>query len=110
MLDLKCEVGVLLNSYANRINKVDKNDFKEQDRLEELYAKAIILNVKYGYGLFYPIDDFIEDVRCGGIMNYDGIGYLLDVDGNELGSVNCNVKFLEDAKKNGAVYVSWFNK
>ena len=110
MDNLKWEIGVLLNCYAEKINQVDKHDFCEQDRLKELYSQAIILNVKYGYGLFYPIDDFIEDVTSGGIVDYDGIGYLLDSNGDKIGPSRCNVKFLEDAKSNGTVYVAWFNK
>lgn len=110
MDNLKWEIGVLLNCYAEKINKVDKHDFREQDKLKELYSKAVILNVKHGYGLFYPIDDFIEDVSGGGIIDYDGIGYLLNENGDEIGLSRCNVKFLEDAKSNGAIYVAWFNK
>lgn len=110
MDNLKWEIGVLLDCYTDRANKLDEDNFREQDKLRDLYAAAIILNVKHGYGLFYPIDDFIEDVRGGGIIDYDGIGYLLDADGNRIGPSRCNIKFLEDAKFNGAVYVAWFNK
>lgn len=107
---LRWEIGVLMNCYADRINQVDKHDFRKRGQLKDLYAQAIILNVKYGYGLFYPIDDFIEEVDGGGIVDYDGIGYLLDADGNQIAPSRCSVKFLEEAKANGAVYVSWFNK
>ena len=110
MRDLTWEIGVLLQRYANRANKLDKHNFDEKDRLKKLYAKAILLNVEHGYGLFYPIDDFTDAVSDGCYIDYDGIGYLLDVDGNRIGPSRCNVKFLEAAKSNGAVYVSWFNK
>jgi hypothetical protein len=110
MIDVKWQLGVLLDCYASRSAKLDPHDFDGWRKLKDLYAQAIILNVRHGYGLFYPIDDFIEDVRGGGIMDYDGMGDLLDADGNELGYVRCNVKFLEKAKADGAVYVAWFNK
>ena len=109
-MDLTWEIGVLLQCYEDRIAKLDKNDYEGKQKLLTLYAKAMILNVQHGYGLFYPIDDFIDEVRGGGYIDYDGIGYLLDEDGKEISYSRCNVKFLEDAKLNGAVYVSWFNK
>ena len=110
MNNIEWEIGVLLRCYTNRINELGEFNFRKKDELNELYAKAIIMNVNHGYGLFYPIDDFIDDVRGGGIINYDGIGYLLDTNGDEIGRVDCDVRFLENAKTNGAVYVSWFNK
>ena len=110
MNNLEWAVGTLLRCYANRVNELGEWNFRKKDELNELYSKAIIMNVQYGYGDFYPIDDFMDDVEGGGIMNYDGIGYLLDANGNEIDQVDCNLEFLEDAKANGAVYVSWFNK
>lgn len=109
-MDLKWELGVLLECYSDKARKLDKYAFREMEQLKELYAQAILLNIKHGYGLFFPIDDFIDEVRGGGINNYDGFGELLDAEGNKLGYSRCNVKFLEDAKSNGAVYVAWFNK
>lgn len=110
MFDIKWELGVLLYCYAEKAAKLDRYDFEGQRNLKNLYAQAIILNVKKGYGIFYPIDDFIEDVRGGSYTDYDGCGDLLDADGNELGYVRCNVKYLEAAKATGTVYVAWFNK
>lgn len=109
-MDIKWEIGVLLNCYAEKAAKLNEHDFDGQRNLKNLYAQAIILNIKKGYGIFYPIDDFIEDVRGGFYTDYDGCGDLLDADGNELGYVRCNVKYLEAAKAMGTVYVAWFNK
>lgn len=109
-MDIKWEIGVLMDHYSERAAKLDNYDFEGQHKLKDLYAQAIILNVNRGYGLFYPIDDFIESVRGGFYNDYDGIGDLLDADGNELGDVRCNVKYLEKAKSNGTVYVAWYNK
>ena len=109
-MDLTWEIGVLLQNYEERAAKLDKNDSEGRNKLLTLYAKAMILNVQKGYGIFYPIDDFIEDVRGGFYTAYDGCGDLLDADGNELGYVRCNVSYLEAAKATGTVYVAWFNK
>lgn len=110
MDNIEWEIGVLLHCFAEKFNKLGEYDFDEEDRLKDLYAKAIILNVKDGYGLFYPIDDFIESVEGGGYIDYDGIGFLLNGNGEKIGHSRCNVQFLEEAKANGAVYVAWYNK
>lgn len=110
MFDIKWELGVLLDCYASRSATLDPHDFDGWRKLKDLYAQAIILNVKHGYGLFYPIDDFIEEVSGGSYNDYDGIGDLLDADGNRISYGRCNVKLLEKAKADGAVYVAWFNK
>jgi hypothetical protein len=109
-MDLEWEISLLLQCYEERVTKLDKSDHIGRKKLLTLYAKAMILNVQKGFGLFYPIDDFIEDVRGGFYTDYDGCGDLLDADGNELGDIRCDVKLLEEAKANGAVYVAWFNK
>jgi hypothetical protein len=110
MFDIKWELGVLLDCYATRAAALDWHDFEGARRLKDLYAQAIILNVQHGYGLFYPIDDFIEEVRGGSYIDYDGTAKLLDANGNKICYGCCSVKFLEAAKTNGAVYVAWFNK
>lgn len=110
MFDLKWEIGVLLSCYEERAQKLDPGDFDGERRLKDLYAKAIILNVQHGYGLYYPIDDFIDEVRSGSYIDYDGGGYVLDSAGNEIARVRCNIGYLEKSKANGGVFVAWFNK
>ena len=110
MFDLKWEIGVLLGRYEKRVNKLADGDFAGEQQLKDLYAKAIIMNVQHGYGLYYPIDDFIDGVRSGSYIDYDGAGYVLDSAGNEIARVRCNVGYLENAKANGGVFVSWFNR
>ena len=109
-MDLKWEIGVLLDCYAERSSRLYDYSYEERRNLKDLYAQAIILNIKHGYGLFYPIDDFIDDVNGGGYIDYDGTAVLLDADGNRIKYGCCDVRFLEDAKAEGAVYVAWFNK
>lgn len=105
---LKWEIGVLLDNYSKRINGIDEYS-KEFEMTQDLYTQAIILNVKEGFGLFYPIDDFIDEVKHGSIIDYDGIGYLLNKDGNRLKVVKCNSEWLEHQKPQ-AVFVAWYNK
>lgn len=100
LANLTWEFGVTLGHFAD-----SKDDAKE-----DLYAKALVLNAQNGYGLYYVIDDFIDSVKRGCFIDYDGIGRALDYDGNELDTISCNVKALEQLKQNGAVFVAWFNK
>lgn len=110
MKDLHWELGVLLDNYADKVKEKDI-DYSRKEEIERIYATAILLNVeKYGYGLVLPIDDFSAWVSGGSINNYDGCGDLLNAEGEEMGEVICDTKFIEGAKNNGACYVAWFNK
>ena len=98
--NMSWEIGVLLGDY-NRSKK---------DNKQELYTKAIQYTVKNKYGIVFHIDDFIESVDCGGFIDYDGIGYALDIDGKEIEQIHCNTKYLKSIKKKGAMFVAWYNK
>jgi hypothetical protein len=113
--DLTWEIGVLMKSYAEKIKplETEKYDYekeRQKEALEELYAQAIELNCKQGYGLIMPIDECIDWVESGSIIDYDGHGYLLDKDGERIGGMRCDVSFLENAKENSACFVAWYNK
>ena len=45
---------------------------------EKLLARAKELEKAQGYGDVFLIDDFIEEVRHGCFINYDGIGFFGD--------------------------------
>ena len=45
---------------------------------EKLLARAKELEGAQGYGEVFLIDDFIEEVRHGNFINYDGIGFFGD--------------------------------
>ncbi len=109
IMDMEWEFGVILQNYA--YNK-DRNDTEQEYDIKELYAKSIALTAKECCGLVFVIDDFIEDVRNGGFIDYDGSAHALDADGNLMENVPayCNLKVLEKAKKNGAVFIAWYNK
>lgn len=114
--DLTWEIGVLLNDYVDKIKSLEAEDcnshekYRKKEVLEELYAQAIELTAKDNCGLIMPIDDFIGSVKCGSIMDYDGCGYLINKDGERIGSLYCNVSFLLGAKDGGAIFVAWYNK
>ena len=113
--NLTWEIGVLMDDYAARvkslgIEKYDAEKYRLKDELEDLYAQAIELNCKNGYGLIMPIDMCIEWVARGSIIDYDGTGYLLDKDGERIGGMRCNVSFLQKAKEKDACFVAWYNK
>lgn len=113
--NLTWEIGVLMNSYAEKIKplETEKYDYekeRQKEALEELYAQAIELTVKDDCGLIIPIDECIDWVSDGSIIDYDGHGYLLDENGKEIGGMHCDVSFLQKAKENGACFVAWYNK
>lgn len=97
---LKWEIGVTLRHYAN---SKDKNK-------DELYAKAILINCKIGYGLVYVIDDFIECVEDGFYIDYDGIARCIDENGDYICGAKCDTKYLKNLKRKGIKYIAWFNK
>ena len=109
IMDMEWEFGVILQNYA--YNK-DRNDTEQEYDIKELYAKSVALTAKECCGLVFVIDDFIEDVRNGSFIDYDGSAHALDADGNRMDNVPayCNLKVLEKAKKNGAVFIAWYNK
>lgn len=108
--DLTWEISVLVGNYAETIKTLNSEDYNKEDEIKKTYAKAIELNMRIGYGLVMPIDMAIEDVKHKGITDYDGIGFLHDENGEEIGCMRCNVSFLEKAKEIGACFVAWYNK
>ena len=104
------EIGVLMAGCRDELNKLEPNDWKNKETIEDLYAQAIELTVKDNCGLIMPIDECIDWVICGSIIDYDGHGYLLDKDGERIGSMHCDASFLVEAKENGACFVAWYNK
>lgn len=113
--DSTWEIGVLLDSYNDVLKplKSEEYDFEKEEQkeaIEKLYAQAIELTVKDNCGLIMPIDLAICWVKGRYIIDYDGIGYLLDKNGRQIGDMYCDVPLLNKAKENGAVFVAWYNK
>ena len=58
-----------------------------------------------------PIDEFIEDVKIGGVIDDDGIGYAgYESEEDEDMQVTCNVRYLMKLKQLGYTHVYWYNK
>lgn len=113
--DLTWEIGVLMNDFAEKIKpleteKFDHDKCEQRKALKVLYAQAIELNYKKGYGLIMPVDMCIAWVAKGFINDYDGTGDLLDKNGETIGNMRCSVSFLRKSKEKGAYFVAWYNK
>lgn len=98
--NMSWEIGVLLGDYTR----------SKKENKQELYTKAIQYTVKNKYGIVFHIDDFIKDVECGGFIDYDGIGYALDIDGKEIEKIHCDTKYLKSLKRKGAIFIAWYNR
>ena len=108
--EMNWEIGVLINSYTDEKNQTNSNDWYVLEALEDVYSKAIELTCRENCGLIMPMDMAIEWVDSGFIVDYDGMGYALDSDGNRIKAICCDVDFLEECKKDGAVFMAWYNK
>lgn len=104
------EIGVLMAQCHDELNKLEPNDWNNKEKIEDLYAQAIELTAKNNCGLIMPIDMCIDWVKSGGIIDYDGHGYLLNENGHVMDSMCCDVDFLKEAKEEGACFVAWYNK
>lgn len=76
---------------------------------EKLLARAKELEEAQGYGDVFLIDDLIEEVKNGYFINYDGSGYFGDWTGETDEMIDCNVKWLEENRKD-YLFVFWYNK
>ena len=76
----------------------------------ELVANAALIVARIGYGECFCISDIIEAVREGFFIGADGIGDWVDKEGNHLGEIYCNVKWLEENKPENAAFIMWYNK
>lgn len=81
------------------------------DELIQDYAHRINLWMNYGYGDIYSFDEFLEYVRTGSFIDYDGSGAFVDnITGKEIKDVRCNVEWLKKHKPENSDYIMWFNK
>lgn len=82
---------------------------------EKLLERAKELQKAQGYGEVFLIDDFIEEVKNGNFINYDGIGFFGDWNGEvhrglyNKDRINCNVKWLKENRKD-YLFIFWYNK
>ena len=109
------KIEAIMNFYVDNIQKNHsiKNimeRIRENERIGDICSQAIELTCRENCGLIMPIDMCIDWVKSGGIIDYDGHGYLLDENGEKIGGMHCNTDFLKKAKEEGACFVAWYNK
>ena len=104
---------IILYDYWQDKNKLaaDKDArYSDEERLDDLYTHAIqLVFAKERLHNTYLVraETFKQEVMDGSFNNYDGIGYYLDWDGNEIGGVDCsNMRHIPE----NAVFVAWYNK
>lgn len=111
---------MILQSFMRDCNKIfvkqtsgklsTKDNYELTKNLIETYTELIILQSKQDCGDVYFIEEFIEAVKNKCIIDYDGVGYFLDVNGNKKEPIRCDSRFLRRAKNNGEKFVIWYNK
>lgn len=84
--------------------------YDKQEELDKLYTQAtrlIFSKKEFSFGELMTVENFIKEQECGGFISYDGTGYYVDFDGNELGYVNW---YDYHKYPEGTVFVAWYNK
>lgn len=84
--------------------------YKRQEELDKLYTQAMTLvftKKELSFGELMTVENFIKEQQRGSLIPYDGTGYYIDFNGNELGYVNWNNFYKYPAE---AVFVAWYNK
>lgn len=97
----------IMDSYADAKQKASTYD--EEDKISILYANAMQLLFKIGFGDIFIVDDFIRIVESGGFTDYDGHGYFITNDGTEKRCIHCDADWL---RRNRDIYafIAWYNK
>ena len=87
-------------SYSQR-EEVDKTTDEEY-----IQAMRLVFSNKHlAYGMVLPVAEFAEEWNDGSFCDYDGVGYFLDWEGNELDTLHNFEKVPE-----GTRFVAWYNK
>ena len=83
---------------------------EDKEYFERHYIKAMILvnqNEKLSFAYFVPAEEFIQEAANGDFNEYDGHGYWIDWDGNEI----CDISWeIGATMPKNAVFVAWYNK
>ena len=85
--------------------------YKKEEELAKRYAEMIKIQNIVEYGDVMWIDDFIDSVRTGGFIPYDGYGYYWDEEKQEETEFHTSFN-VEELKKQAKKYkyVVWYNK
>ena len=107
------DIAWTLRNFTDKIIDWEETSFWERDYNEDPYkqaAHAMLITTKIGFGDCYPIDTFIEEVKDGSFIDYDGSGFWVDSEGNEISSIRCNAEWLKQNKPENAKFIIWYNK
>ena len=107
------DIAWTLRNFTTKIKEWEDTHSWERNYNKDPYkqaAHAMLITTKIGFGDCYPIDMFIENVRDGNFIDYDGSGYFVNAEGNKISSIMCNVKWLQDNIPEDAKFIMWFNK
>ena len=123
-------VGWLYDSYHRAMNKIEEdykngvytevvngltmNDWNtyhaDKEYTQKVYIQAMKLATTveiFSFAYFVPAEEFIQDAINGSFNEYDGHGYWVDWDGNEI----CGISWEDGATMpDDAVFVAWYNK
>lgn len=107
------DIAWTLRNFTTKIKEWEETPSWERDYNEDPYkqaAHAMLIATKIGYGDCYPIDTFIENVKTGNFIDYDGSGFWVDFEGNKINRIICDVKWLKNNQPENARFIMWYNK
>ena len=107
-MDNTWEIMMIIEHYNEKAKEL-KPLSKEIEDVQRVYAQAIRVQCKESYGYVMTVDDFIESVKSGYFIDYDGSGVFADWEGNREEHIRCDVEWLQKNRKNYP-FVKWFNK
>lgn len=93
-----------LPKVMRKVNVIDKfsKQLADKKRCEELQAKI-------SNGRIMTVDDFVEQVEDGLIIDDDGYGVFADYSGNKQETIWCDAVWLQDHRKNYP-FIIWYNR
>ena len=123
-------IGWLYDSYHRAMDKIEK-DYKngeytevingltitdwntyyaDKEYTQKVYIQAMILVTsieRLSFAYFVPVEEFIQDAMNGSFNEYDGNGFWIDWNGNEIDRFSW-----EDGATmpDNAIFVAWYNK
>lgn len=109
MIPCNWSITLIMDAYAKDKAKLQNDYGKEADKLKALYCAAMKILFKQGYGDVFTVDHFIESVKCGSFVDYDGIGYFANIEGEEKQQISCDVNWLQ-AHRADYPFIIWYNK
>lgn len=103
------DIAWTLKNFQDKIAKWEREK-TYLDRFEDSpymdAARAALIVADKGFGCCYPIDDFKDAVKDNLFTTYDGIGVIVDEDGNKIEHFNWRTQEISDNAK----FVMWYNK